>query len=216
MVHYNTLGWCIEWHECTDAETGKYKRFRIRLNAIRKKCPNEKEFNRKAQEMMKEVISDLKNKANGVILPASGKAKSLSAVLDLFVREKERNSRHDSIRVYRSQVKMLKDWLKFIRMENITPMRFSDETARQYMRYQLLEKEVSATTYNNYITNLRSIFSWMIENGFCRNNPFTDIKKKERQPKKRVIIPKEWDSKIIAKKTIKCLVWCACWFTALL
>ena len=197
MVHYNTLGWCIEWHECTDAETGKYKRFRIRLNAIRKKCPNEKEFNRKAQEMMKEVISDLKNKANGVILPTSGKAKSLSAVLDLFVREKERNSRHDSIRVYRSQVKMLKDWLKFIRMENITPMRFSDETARQYMRYQLLEKEVSATTYNNYITNLRSIFSWMIENGFCRNNPFTDIKKKERQPKKRVIIPKEWDSKII-------------------
>lgn len=197
MVHYNTLGWCIEWHECTDAETGKYKRFRIRLNAIRKKCPNEKEFNRKAQEMIKEVIIELKNKANGVVMPGTGKSRSLADVLEVFLREKQSSTRHDTMRVYSSHARMLVEWLKFIKMGNIAPSRFSEETARQYLRYQLLEKGVSTTTYNNYIRNLRNIFSWMIENGFCNKNPFAGLKKKEQQPKKRVVIPKEWDCKIM-------------------
>lgn len=195
LVRFNS-GDVIEYY-VSDRKNmdGKLVRRREKVNRLRKQCPNEKEFLRKVNERIRELTYMLKAEALKAKMSVS--AYSLFEALDEYYSEKVRNARFDSIRVSRSQIKMLKEWLTSLNLQNIHVSQFSRETARQYLRYQWLQKQVSPCTYNNYIRALRQIFNWMIENDYCRENPFADMKKKEEGQKKRVVIPKEWDRKIM-------------------
>ncbi len=195
LEKYNS-GWVIEWDESDPENPGKMKRKRSKLTRERKRYATETEFMKYVAFRIRELKQELKDKQFGIESMVL-KRKPLVECLGLFLKDKDRNTRPDTIRVYHSQVRMLIEWLKEVRKDRIQCSGFTDDMARSYLNRVYNEKEVSNKTYNNYLTCLRGVFSWMIENKYCEENPFSGIKKKERKPKKRTVIPKEWDAKIM-------------------
>lgn len=195
LEKYNS-GWVIEWDESDPENPGKMKRKRSKLTRERKRYATETEFMKYVAFRIRELKQELKDKQFGIESMVL-KRKPLVECLGLFLKDKDRNTRPDTIRVYHSQVRMLIEWLKEVRKDRIQCSGFTDDMARSYLNRVYNEKEVSNKTYNNYLTCLSGVFSWMIENKYCEENPFSGIKKKERKPKKRTVIPKEWDAKIM-------------------
>ncbi len=183
LEKYNS-GWVIEWNESDPENPGKMKRKRSKLTRERKRYATETEFMKYVAFRIRELKQELKDKQFGIESMVL-KRKPLVECLGLFLKDKDRNTRPDTIRVYHSQVRMLIEWLKEVRKDRIQCSGFTDDMARSYLNRVYNEKEVSNKTYNNYLTCLRGVFSWMIENKYCEENPFSGIKKKERKPKKK-------------------------------
>ena len=58
------------------------------------------------------------------------------------------------------------------------------------------KKSISATTYNNYIRNARTFFSWAVEKCYMKENPFMGMKHKEKEKKIRTLATPEDRTKI--------------------
>lgn len=55
-----------------------------------------------------------------------------------------------------------------------------------------VEKQtISANTYNNYVRNGRSLFSWMVEKCYMKENPFMGVPMKDKEKKKRTLVSAE-------------------------
>ena len=121
----------------------------------------------------------------------------LTDALNIYLKEKLREVRKDTKRVYRSQVKMFLAWMEKQHLENILVKSFSSANADDYLTFQFVEQGKSACTYNNYLTFFRGLFNWFIEKGYCDKNPFLKLKKKKEEEKKREVIPPQWDVQIM-------------------
>lgn len=194
LASYNS-GKVIEWFE-TNPETSQLERRRKKIKRIESISLNEADFYRRVSALIKTISDDLRARAS-ISSPASKKYMLLSKAANEYLREKHRTLRKDTDRVYRSHINMLFEWLKSIRQEGITVKRFSREMANQYIRHQFIEKEVSPVTLNNYIRCLKRFFNWVVDNNYRDDNPFDSIRKRDEPFKRRVVIPKDWDEKII-------------------
>ena len=58
------------------------------------------------------------------------------------------------------------------------------------------EKSISPNTYNNYVRNARTFFSWLVEKCYLKENPFMGMKLKEKEKKKRTLATIEDRDKI--------------------
>jgi integrase len=58
-------------------------------------------------------------------------------------------------------------------------------------------KSIGNRTYNNYVEFYRGLWNWLIEKNYCKNNIFTNFKKKEEEEKIRQIIDPKSHLKII-------------------
>ncbi len=73
-------------------------------------------------------------------------------------------------------------------------------TARQQKELpdsvRLEKKTISPNTYNNYLRNASSFFSWLVEKCYIEENPFTGIPRKDKEKKKRTLATIEDRDKI--------------------
>lgn len=113
----------------------------------------------------------------------------LTEVLDLFLKSKKKELRADSVRTYTSFIEIFQRWLVKSGREKMCTANFNRMDAMNYMDDLDIEKNLSNTTFNNYMRFNRLIFAWMIDHGYCVENHFTDIKKKITSDKERILIP---------------------------
>lgn len=190
-------GWVIEYY-VVNPETMAYERFREKFQRIRKKFSSDEEARKAGKRLCRERNKQLASGWTPFMKEGSARILTrLTTALESFLKEKLREIRPDTKRVYKSQVSMFTTWLEKNNLNDVYVKHFSSMNADDYLTYQFVEQGKSARTYNNYLTFFRGLFNWFIEKGYCESNPFTKLKKKKEEEKKRVVIPPEWDRKIM-------------------
>lgn len=109
----------------------------------------------------------------------------------LFLKEKKKELRTDSIRSYISMGLSFTSWLKNSENENMYCVSFSKKHAYQYLESIYARDKMSNNTWNNYLKFARCLFNWLIEREYCLENHFTKIQVKKKEDKKREIFSSE-------------------------
>jgi integrase len=195
-------GWQIEY-KVWNPEKLRMEKQRQRWDKIRKKF-GDIQARKQAKIICKYLNSKLEKGFNPFIKEGRIENKKLVDVLDIYIQHKYKDLkngifREDSMRVYKSQVNMLKDWMKMKKQSEISVTEFSHNMAIKYLDWVYIDskRDISSRTWNNYVKFLRTIWNWMIEKNYCSENPFKNIKVKPKTEKERDYIPKELDQTII-------------------
>lgn len=167
-----------------DPASGKLKRIRIKINRIKPL----KERKIAARTIMNRLSEQLALGWNPLLEKTAPKSFCLLwNALDTFLKVKGKEMEENSMRSYRSYLKILKEWL--IRNgynEQLYACAFTKDMALAFMHHIDESDNLSARTYNNYLLFFRSLFNWMIDKGFCSVNHFNDIKKKPKKLTKKI------------------------------
>lgn len=194
-------GWVIEYR-VLNPDSGKLEKKRLKFEKIKKRIASDVKARKYAKVFCDAINEKLESGWNPYTEGKKAKAfHKLTDAFKAFIREKELDHRngvfsYDSMRTYRSQIEMATKWI-ISQNENIHVGRFDKEYAQLYLDYVYNTKKVSPRTWNNYLTFMRSLWTWLIEKNYCSENPFQTIKPKPEKEKKRVIISEEWNKKIM-------------------
>lgn len=113
---------------------------------------------------------------------------SLEQGIEEYLRIKEKEYKHghirwDSIKSTRSMIGIFGRWLKKKRYHKMALPSFSKRHAGEYMDYIYLEKDVSPTTYNNYLSYCNMFWNFFMSRDYCHKSPFKFIKRKKKAQK---------------------------------
>lgn len=190
-------GWVIEY-QVINPETFSYERFREKFQRMRKKFASDDQARKAAKAICRERNKQLSSGWSPFMKEGSLRSfTKMEDALNMFLKEKLKEIRPDTKRVYKSYVRMFLSWLKAHKLESTFVKSFSAINGDDYLTWQYVEQGKSAVTYNNFLTFLRGLFNWFIQKGYCEKNPFEKIPKKKEEQKKREVIPLEWDKRIM-------------------
>lgn len=109
--------------------------------------------------------------------------KRVERACEEFIAAKERERiRRDSLRSYRSMAGILIDWLREKRMSEMGIGAFTQANARAFLNESYIARELSPRSFNNYHTFYVTLWNWLKEHGYVRENVFQGIKKKKLDP----------------------------------
>lgn len=180
--------WYI-YYSVLDPETRKMKRFRKKINHI----PENIRL-KAAKSIMAEIEKKLSLGWNPIIENIAPKADHpIGAVFETFLSAKRNELEGNSIRSYRSFIFTLSKWLtsQCISLDSAVYL-FDVTCARKFM--DDIELRISGRTYNNYMRFYRTLWNWMIDRGYCKDNPFMKLGRKAKKTtskKRRVLSSQE-------------------------
>lgn len=178
--------WFVYYYVVNPA-TGKLDRKRIKLNRIK----SVKERRKFANGLIHEINQKLYNGWNPYLEEHSPRGYTkLNDVLDTFYNSKSRQLRPDSLRSYRSFIKTFRTWMEKTDRMNMYSANFKKFDTIEFMDY-IESKGMTNKTWNNYKTFFSNLFNWMIEHQYAAVNHFSELKKRSRQEKGRIIIDPE-------------------------
>lgn len=188
-LKHTAHGWTIEYRVINPYLNVMERRV-IKMNRIRKKYSKLSDF--------KAYCADVITRLNGQLAsgwnPFEAKPNNareltpISAVLDKYLVDKSSELRPDTVINYRSFVKVFKAWL-IARYGQIPVSNFTRPMAVDFMDYLADEKGLKGRGWNNRLKQARAFFSYAVEKYYCAENPFSAIKKKREETKKRILIP---------------------------
>lgn len=113
---------------------------------------------------------------------------TISVALEHYLSKKQKEFkdgqlRYDSIRSLKSMMGVFLKWLQTNKYQDLLPTNFTKRHAAEYLEYIYMGKDVSSTTYNNYLMYARMFFNEFIQQDYCTLNPFKHIKQKIAQNK---------------------------------
>lgn len=186
----------IEYY-CTDPSKDKLSRKQIKLNRIAKRFKSKRDYKVYVAEMVNDLNTKLRNGWSPFYhLEDARLYTPILDVFEIFLTEKKKDIRPDTLRVYSSIIRFLTKWI----LANNSKMYISAFTHNYAVRFLdniYNTRNISQRTYNNYTKNARAIFAWCVEKCYIKENPFQDIKLKRNAPKKRIIVPADCRRKII-------------------
>lgn len=189
VLKENKSGWLIEYY-VEHPQTKRLTRKQIRL----KRLVSRYSTLREARLHISKIITSINIRLSGGWNPFFENEdarfyEKLNVVADLFLKEKTKELRENTMRSYRSFINIL---LSYVNKENphLICSLFNHSLAIRYMDYIYNDRNVSATTYNNHLKMGIAFFNWCKEKNYSKQNPFERIKKKTKVHKKRIIIPK--------------------------
>lgn len=165
-------------------QTGVMKRIRIRVNRI-KSITERRKF---GKALANEINQKLPTGWNRFIEQQAPRAYTL--LTDAFNHYlNTRGGAHDTMRTYRSIVKMVELWLEHRKKKKMMVVGVDKAMCVDFLRWIIVEREVGPRTYNNYLQMCKTIWNWFIEHQFCSVNPWNGFKKKRARAKTRLPIP---------------------------
>ncbi len=181
-------GWYVVYH-AKNPQTKKLERKLIRVNRIE----NPTERKRFIQRLIVEINKKLQTGWNPFIEQEAPRDTKLVDALDIYLRAKKKEfSSKDSIRTYQSQVEILKTYIiEVAKKPDILVISFDNYEVKNYMDYIYNVRGISGRTYNNYKQMTVTFWNWLVENLYCKVNPFIAVKKKMEKTKTRKIIDSE-------------------------
>lgn len=172
-----------------DPETGKPVRKRVKLNHIKTKTERKKV----AAKLISEINSRLHNGWNPITAQEAPRAYTqIESALNMFMQVQQRsNHRPSTMRMYQSWLKSFWNWMMDNGYSNMFVISFEAKHANAYMNHLLIDREISAKTWNNYLTFQKVVWKWFVGQQISKTNPFAGIKPKKSQQKTRVIVQGE-------------------------
>lgn len=181
--------WYIVYY-VQDPYTGELTRVRIKCNRIASLTQRRQA----ARAMIRTLNEKLEAGWNPLVSGDDRKTYTpLSIALDEYLKVKSREAEEASMRVYRSLVKFLKNFMEDSHLSQDFPVnQFSEEMAADMME-GLKVSDISPRTYNNYLRSLKTLWNWFIEYRYAHLNPFSGFRpnSKRMQKKTRVLLSKE-------------------------
>ncbi len=113
---------------------------------------------------------------------------SITEASDSFLKEKKKELRPDGFRSYNSLTTIFLKWLSDKKKENTFVILLKKTDAIAFLDYVYNEKNVSSKTYNNYLRFFKTLWNWMIEKGYCKENIFADLKFKKVEETDRLLV----------------------------
>ena len=173
--------WYISYY-VQNPESGKLKRFRI-------KCNREKNI-RERRKAANVIIEGLSTRLAMGWSPYIDKKAPKSYInifdaLDTYLTIKTKETEENSIRSYKSFVKIFRSWLE---RHNFDKKSYCCSITKEVAMSFIGEVELknSAKTYNNYVNFFKGLFNWMQEKGYVDGNPFDGIQKKAKRLTKKI------------------------------
>ena len=188
-------GWIIEYYVENPA-THVLQRKKIRLNRLVSRYKSIKEARNHANKMVIAINAKLSSGWNPFFLSEDARLYvSIDGVCAAFLKEKEKEARSDTLRSYSSFISIFSKWVNNHAFAEYLSV-VNKSIVVRFMDYVYTERNVSATTYNNYIKMGRAFFNWAKEKCYTKENPFDFVKVKPKSQKKRIIISENYRDKI--------------------
>lgn len=194
LHHRPSHGWEVEYY-VMDAG-GRMRRMVTRMNSLRKRFSSISEFKRHCND----VVCRLNAQLAGGWTPFGEMQNTrlftpLELVIDDYLKEKEKETRPDTMRSYRSFCNCLKEWVAQV-CPKVQVAQFNKVLAVRFMDYIQNDRGLGGRTYNNRLKSARSLFSWAVSKCYAKENPFADIRTKREEAKKRVLVPQDARAKV--------------------
>jgi len=182
----NKSRWYVRYYVINPA-TGKLHRKCVKLNRIKSISEKRKHGKRIAAEINRR----LERGWNPFFEQEAAKSyHNIYQVFDAYINVKSKELRKQSMRSYRSNMNILKEFLRKEDPEGkMYALSFTRKTANDFMNYMYLDRNVSERRFNTLVMFGKTLFAWMIQYGYVKANPFDGIKKKKEREKKRETIP---------------------------
>jgi integrase len=166
---------------------GKLQRVKIRLNG-RKMSARYRKIN--AQNIINDINKKLISGWNPFIhMDEVRKYVTIKEAFESMMREKEKDLRPASIRIYKHYIVKIGFYLESIKDGGMWVSSFSRMDAVRLMDHISQNKSFAARSYNSAIGVFRAFWNWLMEKGYTEKNPFTHISRRKQPPKNRMIIP---------------------------
>jgi len=188
ILKENKSGWVIEYY-VVHPQTEVLTRKQIRLSRIVSRYKKLSDARKHIATMIIKINNQLAGGWNPFFENEDARMfEKLTDVAKLFVENRRKELRKNTIRSYESFVNMLIVWANK-NCPDIYASTFSQSQAVRYMDDLFQKKSVGVTTYNNHIKMARALFNWLKERCYTKQNPFDFIKPKPKPKKERIIIP---------------------------
>lgn len=184
---------CYVGYYAEDPVTKKLKRMKIRLNHI----PGSRERAKFANHLVFSINEKLYAGWNPFVEEYSkNAAKTFNDACAAFMKDKSA-LRPDSLRSYRSYTNIILKWASDNGIGESYCFQFDKQAAKRFMLHVGAEGQKSARTYNNYLHHYQTMFAWLVDNDFLKDNPFKDIKPRKVDQKIRKTIPADVRKRIL-------------------
>jgi site-specific recombinase XerD len=218
-LKYTAHGWTIEYRVFNPAFNAMERRV-IKMNRIRKKYSRVSDFKAYCADVITRLNTQLATGWNP-FEGCAGNSRELTpinAVLDKYLVDKAGDVRPDTLINYRSFVKVFKEWVEN-NYGKISISGFNRVMATNFMDFIVQEKGLHGRSYNNRLKQARAFFTYAIEKFYCKENPFSTIKTKREEGKKRIMVPHEVRKEIYkywSERNENYIVLCELVFSALI
>ena len=180
--------WEIEYY-VVHPQTKLLTRKQIKLNRIVSRYTRKTDARKHIAEMIITINAKLSGGWNPFFEGEDARMyEKLTVVAKVFIENRKKELRKNTIRSYDSFVNALTEWTNR-NCPDIYASVFSQSQAVRYMDDLFAKKSVGVTTYNNHIKMARALFNWMKERCYTKQNPFDHIKPKPKAKKIRILIP---------------------------
>lgn len=191
-------------------ETGKFKRFRKKVNH-----GTVKERRAAARELIASLSQQLQLGWNPLVSGSTQKgATPAYEVFDLYERVKEKEMEKQSIASYKSFIRTFRRFLEGAGFSERTLITSIDrDVARGFMDYLEADGKISPATYNNYLSFMVTFFGWIQKRGYIRENVFEGFERKPKKlTKKKRRAMEDWEVGVLfsflAKENLEYLAIC--------
>lgn len=181
--------WYLEY-SFIDIESGEWirKRESYNLNRIKDLRLREQKFRKIQNELNKKLASGWPYREQVAKKKKEKKKKKkikLSDGIQFALDIKLTSNRTDSHRTYNSKARIFLEWAKKRELLDIPVRHFSTVNAVEFLNYVLVEREVGAMAWNNYLTFIKGFFAELKNEKYIKKNPFDGIPRKKPGDKKR-------------------------------
>ncbi len=199
---------CGDWriiYYALNPNTRKLEVVKLRVNRIKNRYASLREAKRQCAEICANINAKL---AGGWSPFFSGEDVRLytkiNDVIAAYLSEKRLELRDATLRSYQSFCRMFSDWLDKENLGEIYASTVSTILAIRFLDDKYLKKTITQRTYNNLVKLGRAFFSWAIEKGYSKQNPFDSVKTKRVEKKRRTVIEKEYRRRLFDYFTETC------------
>jgi integrase/recombinase XerD len=164
---------------------------RIRVTFGMNRIKDLKERKEFALEKLREVRAWLKAGA-----PKNEPDRRVNVVqaLHLAMEVKFLDMRENSKRSYRSICKSLVMWLVMNKLDYLDANEITRQHAIDHLDWVVKHQGIGGRTYNNRLIHLKSLWNELIHRGYCKLNPWAEVRRKKESDKtRRPLRPGETD-----------------------
>ena len=183
--------WRIVFYAKVPAQN-EFKRFRKRVPPI---SPN-REREKYAKKMLALINQKLDSGWSPFYDNPNNQYKSIDYCADLFLKMQEKEvqdgiKRPDTLRAWKSFFSNIQKFIEVKRLDIKFVLNIDYFFVNNFLDYIYFEKNNSPSTYNNYLSYIKSFLDWAKNKGYIKQNPADQIKTKAKTQKKRVPLSSE-------------------------
>lgn len=134
---------------------------------------------------------EYKGKDNSV----SGSPKSLEFYLSKFLEAT--NCRPATYTSYKSKLRYFEKYIKTVKRGCVFPYSITRDNADGFVQYLKTERKLQNKTINDYTVLMKAFFAYLVKQGACRDNVFSEIKKLKEYPKRPRIYTRDIIEKVV-------------------